>query len=69
MRGEAPLPEKSQIGREIDCFRQFYGTLIPRVYIDCERRAYFSKDDPNLRVTFDRNIEYRTEDVSLKSAP
>ncbi|MGI6176916.1 MAG: polyphosphate polymerase domain-containing protein [Eubacterium sp.] len=69
MSGKAPLPQKSQIGREIDYFRQFYGTLVPQVYIDCDRRAYFSKDDPNLRVTFDQNIEYRTDNVSLKNAP
>ena len=33
----------------------------PAVYIGYDRAAYYSKDDPTLRITFDRNITTRRE--------
>ncbi len=35
----------------------------PAVYIGYDRAAYYSKDDPTLRITFDRNITTRRENV------
>ena len=61
----APLPEDSQIAREMVYFRDFYGDLAPRVYLSYERQAWFSPDDPGFRVTLDRNIRFRTIDMSL----
>lgn len=58
-----------QIAKEIDYFKSFYKGLAPRVYLNYDRCAYFSKDDPNLRVTFDRNIQWRDYDLSLTSQP
>ena len=65
------LPEvrDRQIAKEIDYFRSFYEGLAPRVYLNYDRCAYFSKDDPNLRVTFDRHIMWRNEDMRLTAAP
>ena len=65
--GRAPLPSDSQIGREIDYFRAFYGTLLPAVYLCDDRCAYFSRENRDLRVTFDRHICYRREAVRLTS--
>ena len=63
--GEEPLPELGQIGREIEYFRRFYGTLIPAVYLCYDRTAFYAKDDHDFRVTFDRNIGWRREAVRL----
>ena len=63
--GCSPLPEGGQIGREIEYFRRFYGTLRPAVYLCYDRTAYFSRETTDLRVTFDRNIGWRQEAVRL----
>ena len=69
LNGTSPLPEKSQISRELDWFLAFYGDLRPAVYLNYDRTAYYSKEDPDLRITFDRNICFRTDDLSLQSLP
>jgi len=65
MAGECGLPVSSQIGNEIEYFRTYYGLLEPRMAISCDRTAYFSKEDADLRLTFDRNILWRDEDLTL----
>lgn len=69
LSGQSPLPAETQIAKEIDYFKEFYGTLQPAVYLNYDRTAFYSKEDPNLRITFDRNIHFRTEDMSLQSLP
>ena len=69
LTGRATLPEDSQIGREIDYFRRYYGNLIPAVHLSYDRSAYYSLEDPNLRVTFDRNIRWRRSGLSLTEDP
>ena len=69
MAGQAPLPRDSQIGRELDYCRRFYGDLRPAVYLCYDRSPYFAVDDPDFRATFDRNIRWRQEDLSLTAAP
>ncbi len=64
---DTPLPVKSQIGDEIQYFREYYAPLKPAVFLSYEREAYFSPDTDGLRVTFDENILYRTDDLSLES--
>jgi len=61
------LPSDSQIMREIDWMRRIRGGLMPRVYIACQRTAFYAADDPDVRVTFDRNILFRTDDLHLES--
>jgi hypothetical protein len=63
------LPENSQIAKEINYFLDFYGDIFPAVYLCYDRTAYFGADDPDLRITFDRNIRWRTEDIDLKVEP
>ncbi len=69
LSGEQPLPKSSQIGSEIEYFIQFYGDLIPAAYICYDRTAMFGKDDPDFRITFDKNIRWRTDNLTLTSTP
>ncbi len=59
-------PLDAQILREIDHYRAAT-PVRPKVYISYLRNAYFGKDDPDFRVTFDREILTRREDVALES--
>ena len=52
----------SQIGHELNYFRDYYKTLKPSTLIIYDREAYYSGD---LRVTFDHNIKYRKFDLTL----
>ena len=63
-----PLPDHSQIGNEIRYFWKYYKTLHPTVFLSYEREAYYSLDGSDFRVTFDENILYREENLSLESA-
>lgn len=54
-----------QIGREIAYAVERYGKLVPSCYIAYDRCAYYARDDCGFRVTFDRNIRFRTERLSL----
>ncbi|MBR6207936.1 MAG: polyphosphate polymerase domain-containing protein [Oscillospiraceae bacterium] len=63
--GRAPLPDCGQIGREIDYFKRFYGSLYPAVYLCYDRTAYYARESTDLRVTFDRNIAWRQQAVRL----
>lgn len=58
-----------QIVRELDYFNQFYGNLKPKVYLNYDRCAYFSEEDESLRITFDKNIQWRTDRVTLTEGP
>lgn len=62
------LPD-TQIGREMVYFRNYYRTLMPRFYLSYERDAWFSKDDPGLRITLDNEIRYRRSDLHLQYSP
>ena len=60
-----PLPTSSQIADEINYFCSYYRTLRPAVFLSYEREAFYSTDGSDFRVTFDENILYRDEDISL----
>lgn len=58
-------PEKdSQILREIDYAFRFYHAK-PMVYLAYERIAFYGKENPDLRVTFDMNIRARRSETDL----
>ena len=61
------LPVHSQIGDEIQYFRDYYENLHPSVFLSYEREAYYALDGGRFRVTFDENILYRRTDFSLGS--
>lgn len=58
-------PADTQIVREIDYARRLYRPLQPAVFLSYEREAFYAKDDPNFRVTFDERILWRDTDLSL----
>lgn len=58
-------PRETQITREIDWFRRV-NTPSPKVFIACEREAYVAKDNPELRITFDRNLRWRNTELDLR---
>lgn len=55
-----------QVLNEIDYFKDFY-KIGPKLYLSYDRRAYFGKEDRDLRVTFDTNITVRRNDLRLES--
>ncbi|MBO5023798.1 MAG: polyphosphate polymerase domain-containing protein [Clostridia bacterium] len=57
-------PENSQIMDEIDYAMKFYRPD-PAVVLCYEREAFKVKDYPNVRMTFDTNVRYRTDDLLL----
>ncbi|MGN1097121.1 MAG: polyphosphate polymerase domain-containing protein [Christensenellales bacterium] len=59
------LPKDSQIAREIDYFLRFYRNLSPKMLLLYDRTAYFGEGD--LRITFDNNIRYRNDRLTLSS--
>lgn len=65
--GVRPLEKPTQISEEIDYFMDYYASLHPAVFLSYEREAYFLNDDDNFRITFDENILFRKDDVSLDS--
>lgn len=66
--GEHPTQSRvnGQILREMDYFRQIY-PMLPKLYLSYNRKALAGKEDPEFRVTFDRDITVRREDLRLDS--
>lgn len=58
-------PCAGQVGREIQQFQQFYRAE-PKVFIAYDRTAFAGTKDAGLRVTFDRNIRWRTTQLDLR---
>jgi hypothetical protein len=57
---------QKQIFSELDVFLRNY-RIMPKQYISYQRSAFFGKDDPDFRLTFDRQITERRYDLSLAS--
>lgn len=54
-------PFESQIMNEIDYAMTFYGNPTPRTLLSYEREAYLAREAPDLRITFDRAVRYRSD--------
>ncbi|MBQ6533271.1 MAG: polyphosphate polymerase domain-containing protein [Solobacterium sp.] len=65
LRG-AGLKEKGQIGRELDYMFTKYRP-VPKAYIAYDRQAWSGTFNPDLRVTMDRRIRYRLDDLDINS--
>ena len=65
VQGGKPLDD-SQISREIEGFRMIYENLLPAMTIRYDRIAMAGKDDPEFRVTFDRNIRWNNRFLDLR---
>lgn len=59
-----PNRVSSQILKEIDWFLKLYSPE-KKIFISYDREALFSKEDQNLRITFDTNIGFRTSNLDL----
>ncbi len=59
------LPNHSQIMKEIDWTMHYYEGLRPKMFIAYDRTAFYSKDDRELRITFDRNPRFREDNLDL----
>ncbi|MCQ2417350.1 MAG: polyphosphate polymerase domain-containing protein [Oscillospiraceae bacterium] len=57
-----------QVMKEFDIFLDSYCSIQPRQYISYQRAAFFGMDDPDFRLTFDRQITERREDLTLAKA-
>lgn len=58
-------PPDSQIMREIDYAMNFYGGIRPTAVVSYERDAFFIRDNPAIRVTFDSGVRYRSDGLDL----
>lgn len=58
---------ESQIASELDYAMEMYEGIRPVMYLSYEREAFYGKEDHELRITFDQNILWRTEDLNLES--
>lgn len=58
------LPEQEQTQREIRTFFQMYHP-VPKVFIGYDRETFSDMDDPDLRLTFDHNLRWRTDDLNF----
>ena len=52
--------------REIDWCMKIYENPKPKVVLSYEREAFYWKNDKDIRLTFDRNVRYRMNDLSLQ---
>lgn len=63
--GVLPNTNNTQILSEIDYFKSIY-ILSPKVYLAYDRTAFFGKEDNTFRVTFDKNIRSRFDNLKLE---
>lgn len=67
--GLCERPNDTQIAKEIEYFLKYYGDLRPQAFLSYEREAYFERSGGSFRVTFDDNILFRRDDLTLLSEP
>lgn len=58
-------PVQSQIMNELDYAMHFYRNPKPAMLISYDREAFYGKDCSGVRLTFDSNVRYETESLSL----
>ncbi len=68
LRREVPASD-TQIAREIEYFLDFYSPLAPAMYLCYDREAFYERDGSGFRITFDTNIRWREDNLSLCSEP
>ena len=59
-------PDENQICHEIDWFMRFWKP-VPKVFIAYDRTAFAGREDPELRITFDRNLRWRDTELDLRA--
>ena len=58
-------PVDSQIARELDAFLARYRP-VPKTVLCYDRQAFYAVDDPQFRLTFDQNLRFRSDELSLQ---
>lgn len=66
LMGIRPAENDSQIAREIEYFQKLYKAS-PKAFIAYDREAYQGLDNPELRITFDTNMRYRLDSLTLQT--
>lgn len=69
LEGKADPEGDCQIRRELDWARKRYRLLGPAMMISYDREAFYDKENPNLRITFDTNLRCRTDRLDLGCGP
>ena len=64
LAGQSRPDEDGQILREIDFFLQT-NDVSPKAFIACDREAWVDREEPELRITFDRDLRWRDTELSL----
>lgn len=64
LAGKSPAPQSGQVINEIDWFLK-ENKPCPKVLIACDRSSYRGREDKELRITFDENIRWRRDELSL----
>lgn len=59
-----PIEGQEQVCAEINYFLQHY-QVSPAVFLAYDREAFYATDNPELRITFDRNLRSRNDHLSL----
>ena len=65
LAGNKALSPGNQIGKEIEYFQTLYHAK-PKVYIAYDRTSYVGKENPELRITFDRHLRFREYALDLR---
>ena len=65
LRGIRCSESRNQIAAELEYFQQFYKTK-PKAFIAYDREAFKGNENPELRITFDTNLRYRLDRLSLR---
>lgn len=60
---------QTQILREIAYCLEYYRDLRPAMYLAYDRQAFYGREDPDLRLTFDTNIRWRQDRLRLTEEP
>lgn len=60
-----PPDHDSQIAHEIEWLLGYYDRISPAMVLTYDRVAFFAKDNPELRITFDTNLLSRDYDFDL----
>lgn len=58
--------DERQIAKEITYFSRFYAGIRPQMFISYRREAFYGIEDKSFRMTFDRSILWRTDDLTLQ---
>jgi hypothetical protein len=66
LHADSPTLAEGQVCREVDWFIRRYRPM-PKILLAYDREALQSKRDPELRLTFDHNIRWRSDDFSASS--